>query len=154
MTKSFTFRDQSTHQLPNFSFNINSNVFLSTAAFLRDRKWTHFTPLHWMSLPVLAEIQTFHYAVTRPWRGQSKPLYSMTWKIGHFENIAKYVCVILTSQLPQRQVIPSQSFIFQAFVLMKHQHWKNRLRINVGESNTGQRPIWQQVIVSLADMQD
>lgn len=73
----------------NFPFHVNSKAFPSIRSSqgerYSDRKW-NFAPIHCTSL-LLAEIQTFHYAVTRPWRGQSKPRYSTAWKIGRFDNI-------------------------------------------------------------------
>lgn len=109
-------------------------------------------PIHCMSLPILAEIQTFHYAITRPWRGLSKPLYSMTWKIGHFDNIAEYVCVCdsyITAATKASSVFTK--FIFSGFCpnetsALKKQAENKRWRVK--------RPIWQQVSVSGAYMQD
>lgn len=68
-----------------FIKGVPKNPLQPQCEIIRDRKW-NFAPIHCTS-PVLAEIQTFHYALTRPWRGQSKPRYSTAWKIGRFDNI-------------------------------------------------------------------
>lgn len=117
----------------------------SSAAVLRyrDRKWTHFTPIHCMSLPVLAEIQIVHYAITRPWRGQSKPLYSMTWKIGHFDSGVRVCDSFITTATKASSTFTK--FYFSGFcpneALEKQRHWrvKHSTEANVatGECESG-----------------